>query len=140
MDLKKIRQEVNRIFNYYNATEEQIEKRKKYFQEYRQKNIEKIVNNRQSQYIQLKAKLKLNPDMLNYNKEYYKNNREQILQKNHEYYLKNREKILEKYKNNPQKTEYSKEYYDKNKKRILENKKEYYKTKIKGQTSLQINS
>lgn len=127
MDLKKIRQEVNRIFNYYNATEEQIEQRKKYFKEYRLKNREKIVNDRQSQYIQLKAKLKLNPDMVNYNKIWYENNRERTLQKSRERYIANRETILEKQKkrriNN---TTGNKEYYYKNREKLLEQKKQYY--------------
>lgn len=127
MDLKKIRQEVNRIFNYYNATEEQIEQRKKYFKEYRLKNREKIVNDRQSQYIQLKAKLKLNPDMVNYNKIWYKNNRERTLQKSRERYIANRETILEKQKkrriNN---ITGNKEYYYKNREKLLEQKKQYY--------------
>lgn len=127
MDLKKIRQEVNRIFNYYNATEEQIEQRKKYFKEYRLKNREKIVNDRQSQYIQLKAKLKLNPDMVNYNKIWYENNREKTLQKSRERYIANRETILEKQKKHRiNNATGNKEYYYKNREKLLEQKKQYY--------------
>ena len=64
------------------------------------------------------------------NKEWRKDNKEEIKEKKKEYHLKNKQKIVEKNKKyrleNKQKiVEKSKEYYIKNKQEILKNKKEY---------------
>jgi hypothetical protein len=64
--------------------------------------------------------------------EWYKDNKETILEKNKEYRIDNKEKIAEinkqYYENNKETiTEYKKEYYEKNKETILEKVKKYQK-------------
>ena len=64
------------------------------------------------------------------NKEYYEDNRVQIIEQSKDYYEANREKILEQHKeyrqNNCEKfAERDKDYYEANREQILEHKKEY---------------
>lgn len=58
-------------------------------------------------------------DKKEYKKEYYKENREKILEKQNEYYKENRERILE----------YKKEYKKENRERILEYQRNRYRSK-----------
>ena len=69
---------------------------------------------------------------MEYQKEYYENNKEQIKEKQKEYYENNKKQVLEKQKeynekNKEQIKEYIKEYNEKNKEQIKEYKKEYRK-------------
>ena len=66
-----------------------------------------------------------------YNKEYYTNNKNQILEHNKKYYIDNKENISERkkeyYNNKKDKMlEYQKEYYKNNKDKRLEYQREYY--------------
>ena len=64
---------------------------------------------------------------LEYQKHYYKLNREKYIKYQREYNKRNKKKI------NEQKKAYSKIYYKKNKEIILEKKKEYYRKKLESQ-------
>jgi len=77
--------------------------------------------------------LRLNIDYEEYNKEYYKDNKEYYKEHNKEYYKNNKEKYKEYYKKNKEyyknnkeyKKEYQKEYRQNNKEKIKEYHKEY---------------
>lgn len=63
-------------------------------------------------------------------KEYYKNNKEQIAKRKKEYYKRNKERLLERQReynknNEEQKKECDKKYYENNKEKIMEYKKGY---------------
>ena len=51
-----------------------------------------------------------------YNKQYYQENREQVLERQKQYYQENREQVLE----------YNKQYYQENREQVLEYNKQYY--------------
>ena len=75
-------------------------------------------------------------EILQYCKEYYENNKDEILQNNKKYYENNKDEILENkkqyYENNKDEIlEYRKQYYENNKDEILENRKQYYENNKK---------
>jgi hypothetical protein len=81
---------------------------------------------------ELKAKLNMiEPSRTE--KEYYEDNKEQLIEKQREYYKNNKDKIAEKYK----------EYYENNKDKIAEYQKEHYeeiKQKLKEKTTCECGS
>lgn len=130
MNEKELKQYIDRIIRYYNASPEEIEKRRQYAKEYRQKNLAKKLDERQSYYLHRKAQLKLNPNMIDTNKVWYENNRERALQTRKEYYLKNKEEIKKRNEKRKEEIkEYRKQYYEQNREKLLEQKKVYYQQK-----------
>jgi hypothetical protein len=82
--------------------------KKEYNKEYREKNKEKIKEQKKE-----------------YIKEYHEKNKEKIKEQKKEYHEKNKEKKKEYYEKNKEK---KKEYYEKNKEKIKEYNKEYRQT------------
>lgn len=72
-------------------------------------------------------------DILEYHREYYKDNKDYILEESKKYYVSNKDTVLEKKKdyyddNKDAILEKKKDYYDNNKDTILKKQKEYYQT------------
>lgn len=89
-------------------------KERAHAKEYRKKNRYKINEYHRKYYS--------TPKWKNYNKEYYKKNKEKLIKQIKEYYKTNKDKHLKQ----------KKEYYKKNKEKILQHDKKYYEKEIKG--------
>lgn len=66
-----------------------------------------------------------------YNKKYWKENKEKLQKQNAKYYKNNKEKFAEQHKayrekNKEELLKYNRDYYEENKEKLLEQKKEYY--------------
>lgn len=101
-------------------TEEQLKKRREYYQ----KNKEKFLKRGREYYQKNKEKVKAN------NKQWRENNKEKVKETNKKWNEKNKEKIKEKKqewidKNKEYFTEYKKQYYLKNRETILKKREEY---------------